>query len=192
MPIPAVIAAAASALLPLISDLLRSRGSKTSERNAEIIENVGPVLVEVARQVVPAAPNEQAAVEAVLADKAIQTQFRAAMVERWSDVAPFLEYDSKEREAARDFTVEMTGTGPLWRQVGWGALTAVLALLIVAGVGYTFWNVLFSEHTTFSQSTRDGIVELMKNVAILVVGFFFGTSASSKQKDQTISDQAKR
>lgn len=183
LPVPALIALGAE-LLKVIP---------WGKKNAERIEEVAPVLVSIAKTVAPDGSNEQAAVEAVMRDKETQAQFVAATAVRWSDVAPFMEFESRERKAAREFTAQMTSEGPAWRQIGYGALVGLLSLVIVGGIGYTFWQVLFAgPDGAFSQSTRDGIVEVMKNILILVVGFFFGSSASNRQKDQTISEQAKR
>jgi len=192
--IPALVAAAASALLPIVADLFRARGSKTSTRNAEILDQVGdaaPVLVSIAKEVAGGG-NEQQAAEAILASKELQQQFRAQVALKWSDLEPFLRFEEESRQSAREFVDTMTSSGPQWRQIGWGVLIGVLSLLIVTGIGYTFWHVLFSADSAFSQSTRDGVVELMKNVAILVIGFFFGSSASNRQKDVTIAEQSKR
>lgn len=196
MAIPALVTAAATALLPIIADLFRARGSRTSTRNAEIVEAVGaaaPAIVEIAKATVPDAPNEQAVAERILADPELQKQFRAAVALQWSDVEPFLRYESEEREKARGFAERMTSaSGPTWRQIGFGVLIAVLALGITFGIGGTFYKVLFSAPETFSQSTKDGIIQVMINILVLVVGFFFGSSASNRQKDTIIEEQAKR
>lgn len=193
MAIPALVAAAASALLPIVADLFRARASKTSSRNAEIVDAVSeaaPALVEIAKQVAGGG-NEQAAAEKILADKDLQAQFRAQVALKWSDLEPFLRFEEESRDKARGFAEKMTKTGPAWRQIGAGVLLAVLALIIVGGAGWIFYQVLFATGTTFSTSTRDGIVEVLKNILVLVVGFFFGSSASSRSSGQTVSEIAK-
>lgn len=190
--IPGLVLAAGQALLPLVIDLFKARGTKTSERNAGVVEAVGPTLIAIAKEVVGGSGNEQQVAEAILANKELQNQFRAAVALKWTDVEPFLRFEEESRGKAREFVDLMTSDGPQWRQIGWAFLIGMLSLMIIGGVGYTFWNVLFAEGTAFSQSTRDGVVELMKNVAILVIGFFFGSSASNRQKDVTIEEQARR
>jgi len=190
MPIPAIVAAAASALLPLVSDLLRSRGSKTSERNAEIVEQIAPTLIAVARELTPGAPNEQAAAERVLADDALRRQFVGAVAQRWADIAPYLEHDAQERDKARSFALEATGSGPLWRQIGAGALLAVLALLVITGGGWMLRDVLMADDT--DSQTKGLIIGALITACSSVLAYFFGSTASSRMKDQTISEQAKR
>ncbi len=110
---------------------------------------------------------------------------------KWDDLAPMMEFEAKERKEARDFAERMTGSGPVWRQIGYGALIGILALMILGGSGLLFYEVLFAAEG-FDPSTKAGIIEIIKAIAVLVVGFFFGSSASSRGKDQAIADQAAR
>lgn len=188
MAIPALVAAAGQALLPLVIDLFRKRGTATSERNADILEAVTPALpelVKIAQEIAPAS-NAQATAETILADKPLQEKFRAAVALKWSDLEPYLRFDEESREKARSFGDHMTGTGPQWRQIGFGALIAFLALLIIGGVGFTFYNILFDGGDKFSASTRDSIVQVLINLLVLVVGYFFGSSAGSKASGDAV------
>jgi hypothetical protein len=182
LPVPALIALGAE-LLKVIP---------WGQKRAERIEQAAPVLVEIAQKVSPGAANEQAAVQRVLSDPQAKAEFVAAAAVRWSDLAPVLEYESKERREAREFGERMTGSGPMWRQVGAGVLLAVLALGIIGGIGWTFYSILFADGDRFSQSARDSIVQVLINVGVLVVGYFFGSSAASRAKDSTIQEQARR
>lgn len=190
MPIPAIVSAAASALLPLVSDMMRARGSKTAERNAGVIDAAAPVLIEIAKQVAPVATNEQEAAEAILADKKLQQRFRAEVALRWADVAPAFEHDAAEREAARVFADKMTGDGPAWRQIGFGALIGIMSLTIIVGGGAMFWNLMSSPQLDPGQ--KGLILGALIASFTTVVGYFFGSSASSRVKDQTISEQARK
>ena len=191
MAIPAIVTAAASALLPIIADLFRARGSKTAERNADIVEAAGPAILEIAREIVPSAPNDQAVAEAILADKQLQTQFRAEAALRWSDIEPFLRFEEESRDKARGFAERMTAAdGPAWRQIGFGVLIAVMSLTIVVGGGAMFWNLMSSPQLDPGQ--KGLILGALIASFTTVVGYFFGSSATSRQKDVTIAEQARR
>lgn len=191
--IPALVTAAASALLPIIADLFRARGSKTSSRNAEIVDAVGeaaPAIVAIAKQVAGGG-NEQQAVEAILADKQLQQQFRAAVALQWSDIEPFMRFEEESRDKARAFAERMTATdGPAWRQIGFGVLIAIMSLTIVVGGGAMFWNLMSSQQLEPGQ--KGLILGALIASFTTVVGYFFGSSATSRQKDATIADQARR
>ena len=189
MAIPALVTAAASALLPLVVDLFRARGSKTSERNADIVEAAAPTLVAIAKEI--AGGNEQQAAEKILGDKALQDQFRAAVALKWSDIEPFLRFEEESRDKARGFAERMTAAdGPAWRQIGFGALIAVMSLTIVVGGGAMFWNLMSSPQLDPGQ--KGLILGALIASFTTVVGYFFGSSATSRQKDQTIAEQARR
>lgn len=153
MPVPAIVTAAASALLPVVADLMRLRGSNTSERNAQIIEKVGPVLVDAAKQVVQDAPNEQAAVERILADPELQKKLRAALAMRIEEIAPAVEMlirlDQAEQEAMREAAgrIERMAAMPVQRMLPFytvAALQFILTLLVMVGLGSLLWPVVQS------------------------------------------------
>jgi muramidase (phage lysozyme) len=192
MAIPALVTAAASALLPIIADLFRARGSKTGTRNAEIVDAVGeaaPAIVAIAKEVAGGG-NEQQAAEAILASKALQAQFRAQVALKWSDVEPFLQFEETSRKAARDFAAGLMSDGPEWRQIGTAVIVATLSLIIIGGGGVLFWQMMDSPQLDPGQK---GLV-LGALIAAFgqAIGYWFGSSASSKQKDATIAEQAKR
>lgn len=187
MPLPS---AAAVSLAAELWRILRPTDKVAAVSGA--IEKAAPALLEAAKTAVPSAVNEQQAVEQIKANPQLQAQFRQQAMVRWDDLAPILEFEAKERREAREFTERMTGDGPFWRQIGYGILIAGLSITIIGGIGYIFHQVLFGPADAFSQSTRDGIIQVLINVGVLVVGFYFGSSASNRQKDTTIADQAKR
>ena len=189
MAIPALVTAAASALLPIVADLFRARGSKTSERNADIIETAAPVIMEIARTVAPAA-NDQASAEAILSSKDLQAQFRAAMALKWSDVEPFFRAEEESREAARKFVGGFISDGPQWRQIGASVLIAVLSLTIVVGGGWMFWNLMDSPQLDPGQ--KGLILGALLASFSTVVGFWFGSSRSSQMKDEAIAEATRK
>lgn len=181
MPLPA------PALIALGAELLKV--IPWGKKNAERIEEVAPVLVNIAKTVAPAGSNEQAAVEAVMRDKETQAQFVAATAVRWSDVAPFLEHDARERAAARTFAQTMTA-GDGWRAIGAGMLIGVLSLTIVVGGGLLFWSML--ESPQLDPGQKGLILGALLTAFTSAISFWFGSSAQSRAKDATISEQARR
>ena len=188
MALPAILVAAASSLLPLVIDLFRAKGTKTTERNADIVEAVAPTLIEIARKLVPGA-NEQSATEAILSNKSLQEQFRAQVALQWKDIEPFMTFEEESRGKARQWMTEMTSSGPTWKQVGAGVLLAVLSLLVLAGGGWMLREVLLHDET--DQQTKGLIIGFLISAATMVLSYFFGSSASSKVSGQALSDIAK-
>ena len=135
-------------------------------KRPETIDKAAPILIDIARTIV------------------------ASAATRWSELAPLLEYESKERAAARDFAERMTGSGPTWRQIGYGAMVAVLALGIVFG-GAAMLREIYMMPTT-SEQTRGNIVGFLLAMIPVVVYWVFGSSRSSQVKDATIAEQARR
>ena len=183
MALPAILVAAASSLLPLVIDLFRAKGTKTTDRNADIVEAVAPTLIEIARQLVPGA-NEQTATETILADKTLQTQFRAQVALQWKDVEPFLTFEEESKGKARDFMVKMTSEGPTWKQIGAGVLLAFLSVMVLGGGGWMLREVLL--HAETDQQTRGLIIGFLISAATMVLSYFFGSSAGSKASGDAV------
>jgi len=160
------------------------------QKNQQKADQIIPALVQMAQQVAPGAVNEQAAVQAVQTNPQVRAAFQAQAAAQWADIAPMLEFEAGERKAARGFFTEATSEGPAWRQIGVGFVVAVLSLIIVIGGGSMFWSALNSPQLDPGQ--KGLILGALLTAFATVVGFWFGGSASGRQKDQTIADQAKR
>ncbi len=178
IPLPAAIAYAGE-LLKLIP---------WGERNAAKLEKAAPMLVSLAKDLVPQAPNEQGAVEAVLNDRELQAQFTAKAAIKWADLAPLLDYEAKERAAARDFAERMT-SGDGWRAFGYGAIIVLLITLVVGGGGWIMAQAYFAEGT--DQQTKGMIIGAVIAGVTMVLQFFFGSSASSRTKDEALARQSR-
>jgi hypothetical protein len=89
-------------------------------------------------------------------------------------------------QEARAFTERLIGL-PDWRGVGFSILMGVLALVIVGGGGLMLWSLLQDPATPPEQK---GMV-LGAIIATIgaPVAFFFGSSASSRAKDQALIDR---
>ena len=189
MPLPAAAAVALGAellkLLPMFSS-----GSKVAERNVAAGQAVGGKLLEIAKEVAGPALNEQAAVEAVQKNAQLRDQFVAKAVANWSDFAPAWEAEEKSRREARAFGVELMSDGPAWRQIGAGVLIGTLSLTIILGGGAMFWSLMSSPQLDPGQ--KGLILGALLSVFSSTAAYWFGSSASSRIKDQTISEQARK
>ena len=185
MPLPA---AAAVALATELWRILRP--TPKVEAVAGAIQKAAPVLFDAAKQAVPTAVNEQQAVEQIKASPQAQAQFRAAAMLRWDDLAPAWEAEEKSRREAREFGAEMTGTGPAWRQIGAGVLIGALSLTIILGGGAMFWSLMSSPQLDPGQ--KGLILGALLSVFSSTAAYWFGSSAQSRIKDQTIAEQARR
>lgn len=180
MPIPAILAAAASSLLPVVVDLFKAHGSKTSERNSQILEAAGPALVEVAK-VVTGEATAEAAAEKVLSNPEVRDQFREAVKERWFAFADVLErinaVEQQNISAARAYNT----AEPLLVSTRWVKLKFVHLLSMVL-VGFSGWFVI--EHfNALTPELKGAIITLM-----VIAGwngvrdYWMGSSSGSDRK----------
>ena len=184
LPIPALIALGGE-LLKLLPAF--GSGSKASDRNVAVTQQLGTKLIELAQQTVPSAANEQAAVEAILASKELQDRFKAQAAVKWDDVAPFMQFEEESRKEARKWVTEATGSGPLWRAAGIGAILLILSLGVVYGGGYILARVLFHDATDLQ--TKGMIIGALIAFITQIISFFFGSSQSSRAKDAAMAEQ---
>lgn len=71
------------------------------------------------------------------------------------------------------------------------AAPIMFGLIIMIAFLYVIWSLLNHTYPAENKDQLNSMLEFLKNAALIVVGFFFGASASSKAKDETISDIAK-
>ena len=153
------------------------------------MEAVGPTLIAIAKEVAGGG-NEQQVAESILASKDLQNQFRAAVALQWKDVEPFLTFEEESRKSAREFVTHLAGEGPEWRQIGTAVIVATLSLIIVGGGGVLFWTMMDSPMLDPGQ--KGLILGALIAAFGQAIGFWFGSSAQSRVRDATISEQAKR
>lgn len=179
---PAILLALAQSLLKFLPAF--SSGSAVATRNIAVTQELGEKIIEAAQAVTGPQINEQAAVEAIHKSPELQEKFTAYVAVKWSDFAPFVEATEKSRAEARSFAERMTdGTGPAWRSIGYAALVGTLAFAIVIGGGWVMREVLLTEQAWATEVIKADILGYYKNIGLLVVGFVFGSSYSSHQKD---------
>lgn len=195
IPIPVIAAVAptlldlAAKVLPAIASLWTDDKVSVKERNVQTAVKVLDVITNSVE-----AKSHQEAVAKVSADPAaaqvanaaILSNFYSLQKEAMANEAEVWARDEKSKADARDFSERIISTGPLWKQIGWGALIALLALIIVGGGGALLGTLMMKENA--DPQLQASIVQWYQNVALLVVGYFFGSSNSSREKT-TIMDR---
>lgn len=185
---PAPIAPVLAALLPSIVSLipelgrLFGSGSEVSNRNIAAAQKVAEVVVQAT-----GAPNLQGAIETMEREPAARQAAANAVQSIWYELQPA---DGGGIAGARAAALSMT-EGRDWRAIGYGVTLGVLALVIVAGGGALIWVLLTDPNTNAEQRGMliGAVVALMGSV----VAFFFGSSVSSRAKDNVlVSELGKR
>lgn len=179
-----VVAALLPALVGLIPELgkLFGSGSAVSERNLAAAQKVADVVVAATQ-----APNLQGAIETMEREPAARQAAANAVQSIWYELQPA---DGGGIAGARTAALAMT-EGRDWRAIGYGVTLGVLALVIVAGGGALIWVLLTDPNTNAEQRGMliGAVVALMGSV----VAFFFGSSVSSRAKDNAlVSELGKR
>jgi lysozyme len=175
---PPILAAVLPTFLEAAPKLIRIFGDgKQSDKNARAAQIVADIAKEAT-----GATNEQAAAEVISRDPKAAEAFQVAVQERWFELT---EVGGGVQEA-RAFTERLIGL-PDWRGVGFSILMGVLALTIVFGGGLMLWSLLQDPATPPEQK---GMV-LGAIIATIgaPVAFFFGSSASSRAKDQALIER---
>jgi hypothetical protein len=178
MPIAPILAAVLPTFLEAAPKLIRIFGDgKQSDKNARAAQIVADIAKEAT-----GATNEQAAAETIAKDPKAAEAFQGLVQARWFELT---EVGGGVQEA-RAFTERLIGL-PDWRGVGFSILMGVLALTIVFGGGLMLWSLLQDPATPPEQK---GMV-LGAIIATIgaPVAFFFGSSASSRAKDQALIDR---
>ena len=186
MPLPV------AALIALGSELLNL--VPWVQKNKEAAEKIVPKLVDVAKAVAPAAPNEQAAVEMVRADPVTQKAFVQEVAVKWADIEPALRFEeeSRDRAAVRAKTDDKINdaTGLLI----YGALGAV-AVVFVSLVAMLLLQTLYMpDHRPMGE-----LIALFITICGILIGYGsaiyqyrFGSSAGSKASGDAVRAIAER
>lgn len=185
-PLVPIAIAAAKAALPILTDIapvlarIFGSGSEVAERNARAVEAVAEAAKRAAQS-----DTIEGAVSKIQADAATAAAFREQINLQFSQLMTMADFEEKSRHQAREFAERMT-SGDGWRAFGFGAVMAVLALIIIIGVGAMIWMILQDPSTSAEQ--RGMLIGAMITAAMAVISYFFGSSASSRSKDTALSD----
>ena len=179
MPLPA---AAAFSLAAELWRILRPTDQVDAASKA--IEKAAPVLFESARKAVPAAVNEQQAVEQIKASPQLQTTFKTNALTRWDDLAPAWEAAERSRQTAREFNRNWDGDRLIFGQFRFVELLSLI-LLLVSSVGGGF--VLVGE---FPAEMKGAVITLMLIAGFSgVKEFWLGSSRDSQRKTELLNDR---
>lgn len=185
---PAPIAPVLAALLPSIVSLipelgrLFGSGSEVSNRNIAAAQKVAEVVVQAT-----GAPNLQGAIESMEREPAARQAAANAVQSIWYELQPA---DGGGIAGARTAALAMT-EGRDWRAIGYGLTVFLLAQLIVGGGGALIWVLLTDPSTNAEQ--RGMLIGAVVALISAVVSFFFGSSVSSRAKDNAlVSELGKR
>lgn len=168
-----------AALLPsLISaapDLIRVFGKgERSEQNARAVETVLAVAKEATGAV-----NEQQAVEMIEAQPEKADAFRAAIKDRWYELA---EAGGGGIAAAREYGAKERGDRGPWMNPALWISAAILPL-----VYFVVYRVIGAEPGVFSEEIRVMVVTaVISGVLGSITGFWLGSSMSSRNKDEAL------
>ncbi len=66
------------------------------------------------------------------------------------------------------------------------AAPIAFGLIIIFGFFFVMYSLLFHEYPAANKDQINSLIEFLKNASLIVVGFFFGSSASGKAKDDVI------
>lgn len=67
------------------------------------------------------------------------------------------------------------------------AAPIMFGMIIVLGFFYVVHTLLTHEYPPANKDPLFSLLETLKNILIMAIGWFFGSSASTKAKDETIS-----
>jgi ParB-like chromosome segregation protein Spo0J len=191
--VPAVLAkpfiiAAAQAIFEAVPWLMRKLNpdSKTGERNAEIIEAVAPVVVDLAKQATGAV-NEQALVEQLKTVPDAPELVSKALTDNWFQVSAEAE---KSVASAREFVMAYQSAKDVRTVVGHFTFIELLALYLVTmsslGAGFVLYG-------NFSNDLKATVVTMVIVGGFVgIKEFFFGSSRDSQRKTEFIMDERQR
>lgn len=194
MPIPAIVLALLPQLIAQLPSLARifqrapdAGGDRpsVSERNVQLAEKVGEIVTRATGE-----DTVEGAVRAIASDPATRQAADDAIRMNFADLMELARFEEQSRGKAREFAERMTTSGPIWRAAGFGAILLLLAFGVVYGGGWVLRETLNADSTDLQ--TRGMIIGALIGFVSQVLSYFFGSSASSRGKDQALADAAQR
>lgn len=180
MPIPAFIAAALPSIIAAIPELAKtfSSGSAVSERNIKAAE----VVVNIAKEAV-GAKNEQELVETMASDPSAVKAVQEAVRSNWFEVQQV----GGGIKEAREANLKAQGDRSFFfNPAVWiSMLLLVFPTMLLVDVFYVHPTSEF-----YSENIRTQIVTAVLAVIMMVGAYWLGTTANSRQKDDTMAKMA--
>lgn len=136
------------------------------------------------------AANAQDALEKIQADESAKATAEQAIKDEYFALQTMAQQDKEQWERderslgeARRFGLSML-TSDGWQAIGFGALMAMIAIVVLVGGGIMLWFVLKSE---FAAEIKAGIVGSILTLLSQIVSYFFGSSSDSRAKTQMLA-----
>lgn len=191
MPIPAIAGLVATLLpsilqaVPALTKIIkREDGQSVTERNAQVLERVGGILMGAT-----GVDTIEGAVRRLQADPAAREAAERDAKLAFSELMDMMAADESSRKEARAWFAEAT-RGQDWKSIGFGAGIFVLALIVIGGGGWILYGVLRDPST--DAQTKGMIIGGIIASVTSVLSFFFGSSASSRSKDAALTSAVQR
>lgn len=186
-PMSPIVAAVLPSIVQAIPELSRvfGSGSEVAQRNTQAAERVVEIVTTATQAV-----NAQQAAERVAANPEHRQAAQQAVRAEYYDLLELAGFDERSRTEARSFAERMTGTGPEWRQIGYGLVIAALAVAIVVGGGSMLWSLMLNDGVTGEQ--KGMILGALLAAFGTVVSYFFGSSLGSKNSGDAVRRIAER
>lgn len=181
MPLPAILQAVLPTLVGKIPELVALSNARGDERKERALQ----LAAEVAVQAV-AAPNLQAAVEAMEASPAAADKARQAVRERWFEIQ---EAGGGGIDGARRFLAEQ-GSGPsasiMWATIRVVTFVALGFLGLANLLAATSWGVAMWRGAGVDSATQfmSQVITADIAAAIAAISFWLGSSLGSRTKDE--------
>jgi hypothetical protein len=156
-----------------------------SERNLQVLEKVGEIVTRATGE-----STVEGAVRKLQEDAGAREAAQREVRLSFPELMQLAELNEKSTTEARAFAQRMTDSGPMWRALGFGVILAVLAFVVVVGGGWILHGVLQADGTDLQ--TRGMIIGALIGFVAQVLAYFFGSSASSRSKDQAMVSAIER
>lgn len=176
LPILGAVLPSLVSAIPELVKILGDKGAQVSDRNVAAATKVMDVIVRST-----GATNEQDAAQKVLSNPAVAQTARAAVQAAYYELVEV----GGGIPAARAFAKELVSTGPDWQRIAGTAFLGLLALTIVIGGGVMFWSLLHDASVSGEQKAM--LIGAVISLVGSPIAFFFGSSASSRRKDDALA-----
>lgn len=172
------LAALASDLMPaLLPHLFGTQSKAVQAAITTVVQGVaGTTDPDAIKALSATDPAKAAELKLALAQLAAQ----AAQAERQAELdAIKAEYADKA-----DARGMLASLGKAASPVQWAPV--VVSIIVLLALGLMAWLVMYQQLPKGSETLASGLVETLKNLAIIVVGFWCGSSAGSARKDHLL------
>lgn len=196
LPIVPIVAALLPQIIAALPDLARiisrtpaapgADKPTVPERNVQVLEKVGEIITSATGE-----PTVEGAVRKLQVDPAARETAAREVRMSFPELLELSRFDEDSRREARRFGAEMlAGASANLRALAYGAVLFTIALIVVAGGGWMLREVLIGGDTP--AETKGMIIGGILTAIASVLAFFFGSSASSRGKDQALQVMAER